>query len=110
MAWRCREQNCSDYRLSLGSTCFGAGSEQGHPATESVALSPVQDGIMQSLTSIGSTRMQIHGHACPRCKGLMALVDIKPARAGFEQRIFEGISCEHADMIVVENKSQYSGL
>lgn len=40
----------------------------------------------------------------------MALVDIKPARIGFEQRIFEGIGCEHADMIVVENKSQYSGL
>jgi hypothetical protein len=40
----------------------------------------------------------------------MALVNIEPARPGFEQRTFEGISCEHADMIIVENKSIYSGL
>ena len=40
----------------------------------------------------------------------MALVDIKPARTDYEQLVFEGISCEHADSIVVENKSPYSGL
>ena len=40
----------------------------------------------------------------------MVLVGIKPARTGFEQRMFEGITCEHADSMIVENKSAYSGL
>ena len=60
---------------------------------------------MSSLALIDPTRIAINGHTCPRCQGLMALVDIKLARTGFEQRMFEGINCEHADMIVVENKS-----
>jgi hypothetical protein len=66
--------------------------------------------IMPSLALVDPSRIAIKGHACPRCQGLMALVDIKPARSGFEQRRFEGTSCEHADLIIVENKSKYSGL
>ena len=65
---------------------------------------------MSSLALSDPTRIAIKGHACPRCRGLMALVDIKPARIGYEQHLFEGISCEHADSMIVENKSPYSGL
>ena len=39
----------------------------------------------------------------------MMVVDIKPARTGFEQHMFEGFNCEHADRIIVKNKSLYSG-
>jgi hypothetical protein len=38
----------------------------------------------------------------------MAVVCIKPARTGFEQRTFEGISCEHVEGVIVENKSTNS--
>ena len=40
----------------------------------------------------------------------MPLVDIKPARTGYEQHLFEGISCEHADNMIVENNLRTSRL
>ena len=64
---------------------------------------------MPSLALSDLTRIAIKGHACPRCQGLMALVYVKPARIGYEQHVFEGITCEHTDSIVVENRSRYSG-
>lgn len=39
----------------------------------------------------------------------MVLVYIKPARIGYEQHMFEGISCEHADSMIVENKISVLG-
>jgi hypothetical protein len=35
----------------------------------------------------------------------MILTLIKPARVGFEMRVFQGVNCDHVDRVVAETKS-----
>jgi hypothetical protein len=35
----------------------------------------------------------------------MVLTSIKPARLGFERRMFQGVNCNHVDKVVTETHS-----
>jgi hypothetical protein len=51
------------------------------------------------------SRIAIQPHLCPRCSAPMILTSIKPARLGFERRMFQGVNCNHLDKVVTETHS-----
>jgi hypothetical protein len=54
---------------------------------------------------LDSSRIAIQPRTCPKCLGPMVLTRIKPARIGFELRVFHGVNCDHVDKVVTETHS-----
>jgi RNase P subunit RPR2 len=48
---------------------------------------------------------QIHRPACPKCRALMMLARIMPARMGFDFRTFECPECEHIYEVLVATEA-----
>jgi ssDNA-binding Zn-finger/Zn-ribbon topoisomerase 1 len=56
----------------------------------------------------GSSPGAIETPACPKCKGSMMLLRIRPGRLNFDARTFECVKCSHVEKILVASDPMQS--